>query len=148
MLENVCAKIPGLKFICIDTICEHLRGTEIGYGERKRIVSQMLMGLLKVANKFGIAIVIVNNMRPGKREFKEGEGDQPDSYGQPTKPEPLFGEDLFQAVTNRVMLERDQHSTEDNIIRAKLVKGSVASFFSSNPTSHFQITEKGITNII
>jgi hypothetical protein len=35
MLEKVCQKIPGLKFICIDTICEHLRGSEIGYGERK-----------------------------------------------------------------------------------------------------------------
>ena len=75
MLESVCSKIPSLKFICIDTVCEHLRGTEIGYGERKRIVSQMLMGLLKVANKFGIAIVIVNNMRPGKREFIPGQGD-------------------------------------------------------------------------
>lgn len=52
MLEQVCQKIAGLKFICIDTFCEHLRGSEIGYGERKRIVSAMLMGLLKIASKF------------------------------------------------------------------------------------------------
>ena len=42
------------------------------------------------------------------------------------KPEPLFGEELFQCVTNRIMLERDHNSTEDNIIRGKLIKGSVA----------------------
>lgn len=53
------------------------------------------MGLMKVAQKFQIAIVIVNNMRPGKREFISGHGEQPDTFGQPTKPEPLFGEDLF-----------------------------------------------------
>lgn len=42
------------------------------------------------------------------------------------KPEPLFGEELFQWVTNRIMLERDHNSSEDNIIRAKLIKGSVS----------------------
>ena len=59
------------------------------------------MGLLKVANKFGICIVIVNNLRPGKREFISGHGETPDQFGQPTKPEPLFGEDLFKNI-NRV----------------------------------------------
>ena len=39
MLEKVCATITGLKFICIDTFSEHLRGSEMGYGERKRLVS-------------------------------------------------------------------------------------------------------------
>lgn len=106
------------------------------------------MNLLKVASKFGICVVIVNNMRPGKREYIHGSGDQPDTFGQPTKPEPLFGEDLFQSVTNRVMLEKDQHSTEDNIIRGRLIKGSIATYFTAHPTAHFQITEKGITNII
>ena len=94
MLEKVCSTL-NLRFICIDTFSEHLRGSEIGFGERKRLVSQVLMGLLKVATKFGICVVIVNNMRPGKREFIHGQGDQPDTFGQPTKPEPLFGEDLF-----------------------------------------------------
>ena len=72
MLEKVCSTLNGLRFICIDTFSEHLRGSEIGFGERKRLVSQVLMGLLKVATKFGICVVIVNNMRPGKREFIHG----------------------------------------------------------------------------
>jgi hypothetical protein len=46
------------------------------------------------------------------------------------------------------MVERDQHSTEENIIRSKLIKGSIATHFTAHPTAHFQITEKGITNII
>ena len=75
MLEKVCATITGLKFICIDTFSEHLRGSEMGCGERKRLVSQILMGLLKVAAKFGICVVIVNNMRPGKREYIHGQGE-------------------------------------------------------------------------
>ena len=75
MLNKVCQRLPSLKFICIDTFCEHLRGSDIGFGERRRIVSQMLMGLLQVARTHQIAIVIVNNMRPGKREFIPGGGD-------------------------------------------------------------------------
>jgi hypothetical protein len=89
--------------------------------------------------------VVVNNMKTGRRELQNTSDGQRDFA--PAKPEPYFGEDLFQVVTSRVMLERDQHSTEDNIIRARLIKGSVATHFTANPTTHFQITEKGITNI-
>jgi len=93
--------------------------------------------------------VFVNNMKSGKREkFQPTAQDQNPQGYKSAKPEPLFGEDLFQAVTSRVMVERDQHSTEDNIIRARLVKGSVATHFTSHPAAHFQITEKGIANII
>ncbi len=67
---------------------------------------------------------------------------------QQSKPEPMFGEDLFQSVTNRVMLEKDINLTEDNIIKGRLIKGSMANLHSSNPISHFQINEKGVANII
>lgn len=60
----------------------------------------------------------------------------------------MFGEDLFQCVTNRVFLEKDHNLTEENIIKARLVKGSIAGFQAANPTSHFQILEKGIAPII
>ena len=112
------------------------------------------MGLQSVANEYQICVVVVNNMRPGKREHihqtdgVDATNNQQHPYGQPAKPEPLFGEDLFQAVTSRVMLERDQHSTEDNCIRARLIKGSIANNFTAHPTAHFLITEKGISNII
>ena len=49
----------------------------------------------------------------------------------------MFGEDLFQCVTNRVFLEKDHNLTEENIIKARLVKGSIAGFQAANPTSHF-----------
>jgi hypothetical protein len=56
---------------------------------------------------------------------------------QQSKPEPMFGEDLFQCVTNRVFLEKDHNLTEDNIIKSRLIKGGVAGLQASNPTSHF-----------
>lgn len=52
----------------VDTFCEHLKGHEHGYDVRKRTVATWLMGLQKVAAKFNIAVVIVNNMKSGKRE--------------------------------------------------------------------------------
>ena len=63
------------------------------------------IGLQKVAAKFNIAIVVVNNMKTGKRELHNTTDGQRDFA--PAKPEPCFGEDLFQVVTSRVMLERD-----------------------------------------
>ena len=82
-------------------------------------------------------------MKTGKREWiqhRQTEVDQNQMGNRdlaPAKPEPIFGEDLFQAVTNRILVERDQHSTEDNIIRARMVKGSAAHVFPNNPTAHF-----------
>jgi len=35
----------------------------------------------------------------------------------------MFGEDLFQCVTNRVFLEKDYNLSEENIIKACQVKG-------------------------
>lgn len=46
------------------------------------------------------------------------------------------------------MLEKDHNATDENIIRGKLIKGSVAQNFSYFPTAHFQIFEKGIAPII
>ena len=65
-----------------------------------------------------------------------------------SKPEPMFGEDLFQCVTNRVFLEKDHNLTEENIIKSRLIKGSIAGMQAANPTSHFQILEKGVAPII
>ena len=112
-----------------------------------------------IATKFNICFVLLNNMKTGRKDFvaeqlakgQQLEGVHEGGYRQPmpqSKPEPLFGEELFQCVTNRIMLERDHNSTEDNIIRGKLLKGSVSTQFTSYPNSHFQIFEKGIAPII
>jgi len=44
-------------------------------------------------------------MKTGRREHTNTTDGQRDFA--PAKPEPCFGEDLFQVVTSRVMLERD-----------------------------------------
>ena len=89
-------------------------------------------------------------MKTGKRDFF-AENKNPGGMTSPipqSKPEPLFGEELFQCVTNRIMLEKDHNASEDNIIRAKLLKGSIATQFTSYPNAHFQIFEKGIAPIV
>ena len=127
---------------------------ELGYNERKRIISQVLMGLLDLAQKHQLCVVFVNNMKLSKKDFlTEVGGGVPSTAGmypqqQSSKPEPMFGEDLFQCVTNRVMLEKDHNLTEDNVIKARLIKGSIASLQAANATSHFQILEKGIASIL
>ena len=96
-LEQIVQKIPGLKFLCIDTFSEHLRGgNEMVHNDRRKLISEMLMSLNKVAHKYGICVVVVNNMKNGKREYiPGGEGPDSHSFGQPTKPEPVIGEELF-----------------------------------------------------
>ena len=69
MLEKVVLKFPQLRLIVMDTFCEHLRGSDMNYGDRKRAVAQILMGLQKVAMKHNIAVVVLNNMKTGRRDF-------------------------------------------------------------------------------
>jgi len=98
------------------------------------------MGLLEMAQKYQLCVVLVNNMKLSKKDFLTEVGVAP-VPGQPmwqqSKPEPMFGEDMFQCVTNRVFLEKDHNLTEENIIKSRLIKGSIAGMQAANPTSHF-----------
>lgn len=141
-LDEIVDRLPNLKLIVMDTFCEHLRGSDFAFNERRRQIAQMIMTFQRIAARKNLCFVVTNCMKTGKREFiqhKPGQDDGQPGVREfaPAKPEPLFGEDLFQAVTSRVMVERDQHSTEDNIIRGRLVKGSSANHFPNHPTSHF-----------
>lgn len=101
MLEKVIERFPQLKLIVMDTFCEHLRSNELSFAEKKRTISLSLMGLQRVASKYNIAVVVVNNMRPGKsNKWNESFGKEGQAGGlfpnaPPVKPVPLFGEDLF-----------------------------------------------------
>jgi RecA/RadA recombinase len=68
MLEKVIERFPNLKLIVMDTFCEHFRSSEFTFSERKRTVALSLMTMQKIAAKYGVAIVFVNNMKSGKRE--------------------------------------------------------------------------------
>ncbi len=52
MLEKIVNKIPNLKLIVIDTFAEHFRATDMGYNDRKKMVSSALMGLQQIAYKY------------------------------------------------------------------------------------------------
>jgi hypothetical protein len=45
MLDKIVAKIPNLKLVILDTFAEHFRATDVGYSERKKLISTALMGL-------------------------------------------------------------------------------------------------------
>jgi hypothetical protein len=101
------------------------------------------MGLLEIAQKYQICVVLINNMKLSKKDFLSEVGGAGAAntasvpMWQQSKPEPMFGEDMFQCVTNRVFLEKDHNLTEENIIKARLIKGSIAGMQATNPTSHF-----------
>ncbi|CDW73853.1 dna repair protein rad51 homolog 3 [Stylonychia lemnae] len=153
--------LSKVKIIIFDTLSEHFKLSDISYQERKRIISQALMGLLELAQKFQISVVLINNMKLQKKDFQSeiggGIGGGISGMGmgnagsgliyQQSKPEPMFGEDLFQCVTNRILLEKDHQISEDNVFKAKLIKGSIANKQSTN-TCHFLITERGISSIL
>jgi len=151
------------RLVVIDTFSEHMRLSEVGYQERKKQITQTLMKFLELGQKYQVCFVLVNNMKSAKKDFLQevsgavgpgiaglGIGNQGGGLVyQQSKPEPMFGEDLFQCVTNRIMLERELNTTEENIFKGRLVKGSVAHLYSSSAaTSHFQVTEKGINTIM
>ena len=45
MLDKIIVKIPNLRLIVIDTFAEHLRATDVGYNDRKKMIANSLMGL-------------------------------------------------------------------------------------------------------
>jgi hypothetical protein len=61
--------------------------------------------------------------------------------------EPVFGEALFQCLTNRVHIDRDPKLGND-VFQAHLVKGSI--FYQRNAAfdMHFQIKESGVSSRI
>mmetsp|Transcript_2206 Transcript_2206/g.1542 ORF Transcript_2206/g.1542 Transcript_2206/m.1542 type:complete len:146 (-) Transcript_2206:197-634(-) len=93
MFEKVIQKLPNLKLICIDTFAEHFRQTDSSYADRKRAIATSLMGLQRIAHKHQICVVLINNMKTGKKDFSNRTDGTVPSIS--VKPEPLFGEELF-----------------------------------------------------
>ena len=69
MLPQIVVKIPDLRLIVIDTFAEHFRATDVGYNDRKKMITTALQGLLMVAHKHNITVVLINNMKTGRRDF-------------------------------------------------------------------------------
>ena len=45
MIDSIIKKLPNLKLIVLDTFSEHFRATDVGYNERKKMITTALMGL-------------------------------------------------------------------------------------------------------
>lgn len=61
-------KIPNLRLIVIDTFSEHFRATDMSYADRKKMIASALSGLQQVAEKHKLSIVLINNMKTGRRD--------------------------------------------------------------------------------
>lgn len=68
MLEKIVLKIKNLKLIVIDTFAEHFRATDVGYNDRKKMIASALTGLQAIAHKYGICVVLINNMKTGRKD--------------------------------------------------------------------------------
>jgi len=42
MLDQIVVKIPDLRLIIIDTFAEHFRATDVGYNDRKKMITTAL----------------------------------------------------------------------------------------------------------
>ena len=69
MLEKIILKISNLKLIIIDTFAEHYRATDVGYNDRKKMIATALMSLQTLAQKYGVCVVLINNMKTGRRDY-------------------------------------------------------------------------------
>jgi RecA/RadA recombinase len=61
--------MSNLKLIIIDTFAEHFRATDVGYNDRKKMIATALMSLQTLATKYGICVVLINNMKTGRRDY-------------------------------------------------------------------------------
>ena len=68
MLGQLVVKIPNLKLIVIDTFSEHFRATDMSYADRKKMIASALSGLQQIADKHKLCVVLINNMKTGRRD--------------------------------------------------------------------------------
>lgn len=45
MLDKIVTRVRNLRLIVIDTFAEHYRATDVGYNDRKKMISSALTGL-------------------------------------------------------------------------------------------------------
>ena len=134
-LEKILKRNTKIRVIAVDVWTLYLKTSEGGYGERKRILSNVLVRFLTLAKKYRVAIILVNTLKT-RRDKDQG-----------NKLEPNYGEVMFQSVTNRVMIERDM-KLGDDIFKASLLKGSIFYQMSGSFEMHFQVKESGISTKI
>lgn len=134
--DKILNQNPKIKFVVFDVLTLHCKMTEIHYGDKKRILNNILITFQKLAKKYNVCIVLMNILKSARHKPDVG-----------VKLEPNFGEVLFQSVTNRVSIDRDM-KLGDDIFKASLMKGSI--FYQRNASfdMHFQIKESGVSSKI
>ena len=134
-LDKILTQNSKIRLVVFDILTLHLKMADLHYGDKKRILSNVLVTFLKLAKKHNIWIVLNNTLKTSRNK------------DQGNKLEPNFGEVLFQSITNRISIDRDI-KLGDDIFKASLLKGSI--FYQRNASfeMHFQIKESGVSSKI
>jgi len=125
-LFNFCKEKNG-KLVIVDSMISHFRGEYFGrenLAERQQKLNQYLHKLLRLAEAYGIAVVITNQVQASPQTF----------YGDPNRP--AGGNIMAHACTHRIMIRRGGRGT-----RLATVIDSPS---LPEEKARFKITEKGI----
>jgi len=135
LLENYVTNDPSIKVIVIDSIAFHFRQTFSSMSLRTQILNNIAQILMKIADKYNVAVVIMNQMTMKFQKINEGS-----LIKEESSLIPALGESWGHASTNRFIL-----STTDNQTVRKI-------FLQKSPNNkqgvaYYQITNDGLRDI-
>jgi len=136
LLENYVTTEPLIKVIVIDSIAFHFRQTFSSMSLRTQILNNIAQILMKIADKYNIAIVIMNQMTMKFQKVDEGSQIKEESTLVPA-----LGESWGHASTNRFILS----TTENQIVRKIFLQKSPN---NKQTLAYYQITNDGIRDVI
>lgn len=129
----------------LDSFTLHYRTSDLNFNDKNRIINTLCTDLLKLTQEYRVAVMMTNMIKT-KRVAKD----------QPPRKEPLFGEVLFQSVTNRIMLKKlrekdlgtERESLEafsSHVFRLQILKASLAKPPSQHEHAYISVSEAGIS---
>ncbi|ORX58624.1 P-loop containing nucleoside triphosphate hydrolase protein [Piromyces finnis] len=135
ILENYIISDSMIKVIVIDSIAFHFRQTFSSMSLRTQILNNIAQILMKIADKYNIAIVIMNQMTMKFQRMKEDPANKEESLLVPA-----LGESWGHASTNRFILS----TTDDQMIRKIFLQKSPN---NKQGIAYYQITNDGVRDV-
>jgi len=135
ILENYIKDDPLIKVVVIDSIAFHFRQTFSSMSLRTQILNNIAQILMKIADKYNIAVVIMNQMTMKFQKINDGASVKEESLLVPA-----LGESWGHASTNRFILS----TTEDKIVRKIFLQKSPN---NQQGVAYYQITNNGVRDI-
>ncbi|KAG4094938.1 RAD51-like protein c-like protein [Neocallimastix lanati (nom. inval.)] len=135
ILEDHIINDTSIKIIIIDSIAFHFRQTFSSMSLRTQILNNIAQILMKIADKYNIAVVIMNQMTMKFQKVNEGSLIKEESMLVPA-----LGESWGHASTNRFILSTTDNQNVRKIFLQKSPNNKQA-------TAYYQITNDGVRDI-